>query len=109
MMKGKMDQLATDLATGKIKIVEAETKKPAKPVIVPEKNRLALLTKKHEDQCKVHGRAAQEAQALQKYHRQRGEHELANVHKALVIPLQTAASLHKKLAGVYSKRHGSES
>lgn len=102
-----MDQLASDLASGKIKIREAE-KKPEKPAIVPEKNRLALLMKKHDDQCKVHGRAAQEAQALQKYHRERGEHELAGIHKELVIPLQKAASLHKKLAGVYSKRHGSE-
>jgi hypothetical protein len=106
-MKGLMDPLAADLASGKIKIVEAE-KKPEKPAIVPEKNRLALLMKKHDDQCKVQGRAAQEAQALQKYHRERGEHELANIHKELVVPLQKAASLHKKLSGVYSKRHGTE-
>lgn len=94
--------LASDLASGKIKIVEAEKK----PAIVPEQSRLALLTKKHDDQCSVMNRAAQEAQLLQKHHRSRGEHELANIHKELVIPLQKAASLHKKLSGVYSKRHG---
>lgn len=104
MMKGKLDPLAADLASGKIKIVEAE--KPETPKVIPEKNRLALLTKNHEDQSRIHSRAAQEALTLAKFHKGRGEHELAGIHKEIVVSLQQAAALHKKLSGVYSKRHG---
>lgn len=104
-MRGSMDPLAADLASGKIKIVEAE-KKPDKPAIVPEKNRLAVLTKTHDDQVIRHNRAAQEAMALSKHHKSRGEHDLSGILKQMVEPLQKVASLHKKLSGVYSKRHG---
>lgn len=102
-----MDPLAADLASGKIKIQEAEKKKPdSKPKVVAEKSRLAVLGKKHDDQSRIHSRAAQEAIALQKHHRSRGEHEMANICKQLIEPLQKVASLHKKLSGVYTKRHG---
>jgi hypothetical protein len=99
-----MDPLAADLASGKIKIEEAKKPDDKAPAVVPEKNRLALLTKKHDDQSRIHNRAAQEAMALSKTHRTRGEHELANVYKEMVEPFQKAAMLHKKLCGLYSKR-----
>jgi len=104
-MKGSFDSLAADLANGKIKIQEAD----AKPKIVADKSRLAQLSKHHDDQCKVHNRAAQEASALSKHHKSRGEHEMAGLLKQFVEPLQKVSSLHKKLSGVYSKRHGGES
>lgn len=102
-MKGTMDQLAKDLATGKIKITEAEKEKK-KAAVVPETDRINVLVKKHEDQAKLNSRSAQEALALQKHHRERGEHEMANIHKALVLPYQTCAAQHKKLAAHYTKR-----
>lgn len=100
-----MDSLAQDLASGKIKIVEAE-KKPEKPAVVPEKSRLALLMKKHDDQSRIMNRTAQEALSLQKHHKSLGEHELAGIHKEIALSASEMASLHKKLHGVYSKRHG---
>jgi hypothetical protein len=103
MMKGKMDPLAADLASGKIKIHETTTH-AKKPAITPEKNKIAQLTKTHEDGVKRHNRAAQEALALHKYHKSRGEHELAGIFKEMVEPLQKAATLHKRLAAHYTKR-----
>jgi hypothetical protein len=100
MMKGTPDKLASDLISGKIKIIEA--------VASPDTKKLALLSKKHDDQCAIHNRAATEAHTLHKYHKERGEHELSKIHKELVDPLKSAATLHKKLAGLYSKRHGGE-
>lgn len=103
-MRGQMDPLASDLASGKIKIHEAEKKD--EPKIVKEKSRLAVLGKTHTDQAARHNRAAQEAMALAKHHKSRGEHELAGICKDLVEPLQKAASLHLKLAKTYKSRHG---
>jgi hypothetical protein len=103
-----MDQLAKDLATGKIKLHEAD-KKPEKPTgAVKEKSRLAVLMKTHDEQCQRHNRAAQEAQQLAKYHKERGEHELANTVKELIKPLQQAATIHKRLHALYKGRHGEE-
>jgi hypothetical protein len=107
LMKGPMDPLAADLASGKIIIEKTnEKKKETKAKVLPEKSRLAVLTKTHEDQVKRHNRAAQEAMALSKHHRSRGEHELANICKDMIEPLQKVATLHNKLAGHYSKRQG---
>lgn len=105
IMKGPMDPLAADLASGKVKIVEAE-KKDDKPKVVNEKSRLAVLIKTHDDQSKLHNRAAQEAMALHKHYRSRGEHEMANLCKEMVEPLQKVSTLHRRLHGLYSKRHG---
>lgn len=77
-----------------------------KPVVAKEKSRLAVLMRTHDDQSKLHNRAAQEAQALHKYHRSRGEHELANICKELIEPLQKAATIHRRLHKVYTDRHG---
>lgn len=103
-----MDQLAKDLATGKIKIQEAEKKPDSKPVVAKEKSRLAVLMKTHDEQAQRHNRAAQEAQALHKYHKSRGEHELANTIKELIEPLQKAATIHKRLHALYKGRHGED-
>lgn len=106
-MKGPMDPLAADLASGKVKIVEAEDKKKDdKPKVVDEKSRLAMLLKTHDDQSRIHNRAAQEAMALHKHYRSRGEHEMANLCKEMVEPLQKVSTLHRRLHGLYSKRHG---
>jgi hypothetical protein len=105
-----MDRLAQDLASGKIKLHEAD-KKPddKKPKVLPEKSRLALLIKTHDDQSRIHNRAAQEAHALYQHHKSRGEHEMAALCKELVEPLQKVSSLHRKLHKIYSDRHGEHS
>ena len=105
-MKGPMDSLASDLASGKIIIEKTNDKKEPEAKVLPEKKRIAMLMKTHDDQVMRHNRAAQEATALSKHHRSRGEHELANICKDMIEPLQKVATLHKKLSATYSKRHG---
>lgn len=103
-MRGEMDQLAQDLASGKL-VVEAE-KKEDKPKVVNETSRLALLMKKHEEQVRINNRAAQEAMALKKHHRFHGEHELADVCSELAHTYHKASALHARLHQHYSSRHG---